>query len=74
MGSYHCCASETNPTNILEDAGSIPVLNQGTGYLALSWAVVQVTDLAPIQLPRLGNSICCRCGPKKKKKKVFMDI
>ena len=42
-----CCSSEVkNPTNISEDAGSIPVLTQGVKDLVSLWASVQVTDTA----------------------------
>ena len=34
----------TNPTGVHEDAGLIPSLTQWIKDLALSWAVVQVTD------------------------------
>ena len=44
-----------NQNSIHEDTGSIPGLTKWVKDLALSWAVVQVTDAA--RIPR-----CCGCG------------
>ena len=38
--SSHCGTAETNPTNIHEDAGSVPGLPQGAGNPAFTCAVV----------------------------------
>ena len=68
-----------NMTSIHEDVGLIPGLAQWFRDLAFPW-VVSVgcrcgSDLALLWLwcrpadlsSSLGTSICCRCGPKKKK-------
>ena len=34
---------------------------------ALLWLWRRLAATAPIQSPSLGTSVCCRCGPKKKK-------
>ena len=43
---YFCCGSAvTNPTSVHEDMSSIPGLAQLVKDLALSWAMVYVTDV-----------------------------
>ena len=77
----------TNPTSIHEDAGLIPGLTQwglriqhchelwcrsqrwlGSG---IAVAVAQAGSCSSYSIPSLGTSICCRCSPKKKKKKAI---
>ena len=74
-------------TSILEDAGSILVLAQWVKDLTVSMSCGEVADSAwipsccgcgigwQLQLqfdPSLGTSICCRCDPKKTKKKMLL--
>ena len=71
-----------NPTSIHEDVGSIPASLSGLkvqrcSKLQLrSWmwlrsgvAVAVVSASGSGSAPKLGTSICHRCGPKKKKNK-----
>ena len=82
----HCGSAVTNLTSINEDMVSIPDPAQWAKDLALPWAEVQAADGAQVlrccgcgiglqlqlsSTPSLGTSICCRCGPKKKKKEAF---
>ena len=72
-----------NQHGVCEVVGSIPGLAQWVEETVLLQTVVFVADAAQIQhccsrgaglsyssdsTPSLGTSICCRCGPKKKKK------
>ena len=72
-----------NPTRIHEDVDLNPGLAQWVNDLVLLQAEAQVADVARMWhavavvqagncssnlTPSPGISICCRCGPKKKKK------
>ena len=78
-----------NWTGIHEDVGLIPGLTQWVKDRALPQAAVSFKDAAQIWCgcgcglagrcsfnltPSLGNSICHRCGPKKKKKKEVAEL
>ena len=86
--SSHCDAVETNPTGNHEVACSIPGLPQRCcrelwcplkswlgSHVAVAVAVAVAGSGSSDLTPSLGTSICCRCGPKKaKKKKKFPCI
>ena len=88
MGCFHRDTVAASLTSIHEGAGSILCLTQWVGDLALLWAVVYVTDTAWIPSGHyrgIGSScssdltpspvtcMCCKCGPKPKKKKNSYD-
>ena len=80
-----CCGTmEANPTSIKEDAGWSPASLSGSRIplyhepwcrpqtqleSQVSVAVAQASSCSSNLTPRLGSSICCRCSPKKGRKK-----
>ena len=74
-----------NLTSIHEDAGLIPGASRSELRIqcyhklqcrsqmwfrsVIAVVVVQASSCSSYLTPNLGTSICCRCGPKKKKEK-----
>ena len=80
QGSSHCGTEETNPTSIHEDTTSILGLSHWLRIQCCRelWCRSQTWLRSCIAVagscsfdstPSLGISICCECGPKKKKRK-----
>ena len=74
---------QMNPTSIGKDAGSILALLSGLGIqhchelscrsqmqlrTQVAVAVAQASRCSSDMAPGLGNSVCCRYGPKKSEK------
>ena len=79
-GSSHRGSAGKNLTRIPEDVASLSGLRirycRELWYRSQTWlgssvavAVAVVSSCGSNSTPSLGISICCRCGPKKKKKK-----